>query len=59
MRRETTDGAAEVVHLLGEALLPPCMDAVLTSEPYQGPPGIWSPIASDVTCPTCREWVHA
>lgn len=50
-----------MIHLLGEELVPPCIDPVLNDNAGQAAyeHGPWSPVAADVDCPACLEWVHA
>jgi len=48
-----------LLHLMGEELIPPCMDTVVNPEAKETAPGVWTTVASEVTCPDCLEWVHA
>jgi hypothetical protein len=49
----------DLVHLMGEELVPPCMDPVVNPAAQGSAPGVWTTVASQVTCPDCLEWVHA
>lgn len=52
----------EVLHYLAESLLPLCEHARITAaEPLAAPAGgcTSTTVAEQVTCPACKEWLHA
>lgn len=53
-----------MIHLLGLLLVPPCIDPLVNDDAdgnlaNKYVPGPWSPVAGDVDCPECKQWVHA